>query len=166
MARKTDSQHGEYLTVTIAALATEDVIGSNSASVASRDGRVGAIRVLGEWAGTAGDGRDLAYGISAGHLTDTEVEKILEQTPDRPRDTEMRLGYARVIGNIADPGNFDPAAVTRLTIDSGWLKMNMEFLDEDPIYKLFILNLSTSAVTTGGTLRAFVQSLLSWKALS
>lgn len=161
MTRKNEQRHGESLLLTIGALAAQAVVKINSATTMSRDGKVVTARVQGFWGGTAGDCAFLSYGIAASFLTNADIAAILLQTPDRPRDVEERVGYVRLIGNVMNPATVDTPALT--SVDSGWVKLLVDFFDDETPYTVFILNHHTTApATTGGTFRVFVESLISY----
>ncbi len=160
MARNKE-QAGEEVSITLGALAAKAAIGANSAIVCTMPGWLNSMRLFMTWAGTSGDHHALAYGVASAHLSDAEIAAILNQTPDRMSDAETRLGYARLLDYITPAA--DQVASTFKINDSGWRKIVLEASDGDPLFRLFAYNTGTAAITTGGTYRAFVQSLTSYK---
>ncbi len=157
MTRKNEWQIGEIIILTPGTLAALTAIVQDSAVAVEVDGRLGTARIIGNWTGTAGEAQRLVYGICQGGMTAAEVKAILEQTPERPNDTEIRTGYARIIGPIVSPGQ--SAGFATYQVDSGWVKLNMEFFDDSPTYALFLFNYESAPMTTGGDFRSFVQGL-------
>ncbi len=165
MVKKHATQTGEVIALPMLALAALAAVKADSAVLAEQDGRTGTVRAQGFIIGvTAGEMDTILYGICQSYLSNAEIAAILVQAPRRDRDTAIRDGYARLIGPVMSPDNGQPlATITTVNFDSGWLKLNMEFMEEDPIFSMFLFNYSSGALTTGATARMFCQSVLSWK---
>ncbi len=165
MARNNDSQTGEGISVSLGTLGANTALKGDSTILAEQDGRVGTARLQGNIGGvTAGEMDRVLYGICQAYLSNAEIAEILVQGPRRERDVSKRAGYARLIGHVKSPMNGEPLeSATSALFDSGWIKLNMEFMEEDPLFAVFYFNMSTAALTTGATTRVFAQSLPRWK---
>ncbi len=157
----------ETVSITVGALAENDVIGEGSLA-ATQGGFVTTTDVLCQYSGfTAAEGTGVMLGVASGDLSDAEIEEAIEaqgpffegQTPQSERADRM----VRFVGNIGPkPNELVPTTVLTSNLFLSFptrIKFKEEFAN---MLRWFIYNHGTITLTTGATVKLTLLHNVRW----